>query len=43
MWRDEAPLNKMLKREAEHSDEIREETPDSPPVPEPKLYDVISA
>jgi heme-degrading monooxygenase HmoA len=43
LWRDEAALEKMRKREAEHLDEIREETPDLPPVAQPKMFDVISA
>jgi heme-degrading monooxygenase HmoA len=43
LWRDEAALNAMRKREEEHLDEIRQESPDLPPVPQPNLYDVISA
>ena len=43
LWRDEAALNAMRKREEEHIEEIREENPNLPPVPQPNLYDVISA
>jgi heme-degrading monooxygenase HmoA len=42
LWRDEAALNAMRKREEEHLVEIRKENPDLPEVPTPKLYDVIS-
>ena len=43
LWRDEAALDAMRKREQEHLEEIRQESPDLPPVPQPNLYDVISA
>jgi hypothetical protein len=43
LWRDEVALNAMQKREAEHLDEIREETPTLPDVPQPDLYDVTTA
>jgi quinol monooxygenase YgiN len=43
LWRDEAALNAMQQREAEHIDEIREELPDLPEVPQPNLYDVTTA
>ena len=42
LWRDEAALNAMQKREAEHLDEIRKEAPTLPDVPQPNLYDVIT-
>jgi heme-degrading monooxygenase HmoA len=42
LWRDEAAMNAMRKREEEHLVEIRKENPDFPEVT-PKLYDVISA
>jgi hypothetical protein len=31
------------KREEEHLDEIRAESPNLPPVSQPKLYDVVTA
>jgi len=43
LWRDEAAMQAMGKREAEHLVEIRNENPDLPEVAAPKLYDVISA
>jgi heme-degrading monooxygenase HmoA len=43
LWRDEAALSAMRKREEEHLDEIRAESPNLPPVPQPKLYDVVTA
>jgi|SRR3954464_4136304 quinol monooxygenase YgiN len=43
LWRDEAAMNAMMKREEEHLVEIRNENPDLPEVATPKLYDVISA
>ena len=43
LWRDEAALKAMQKREEEHLEEIREETPNLPPIPQPDLYDVTSA
>ena len=43
LWRDEAALDAMSKREEEHLDEIRAETPNLPPVPQPNLYDVTTA
>jgi heme-degrading monooxygenase HmoA len=43
LWRDEAALNAMQKREAEHLDEIRKETPSLPEFPQPNLYDVTTA
>jgi hypothetical protein len=43
LWRDDAALAAMRKREEEHLDEIRAEAPDLPPVPPPNLYDVTTA
>jgi hypothetical protein len=43
LWRDEATLKAMQQREAEHIDEIREEIPNLPEIPQPKLYDVTTA
>jgi heme-degrading monooxygenase HmoA len=43
LWRDEPALNAMRKREEEHLDEIRAESPNLPPVSQPKLYDVVTA
>ena len=43
LWRDEAALDAMRQREAEHLDEIREETPELPEVAPAQIYDVISA
>jgi len=43
LWRDEAALKSMQKREEEHLEEIRAENPNLPPVPQPTLYDVTSA
>ena len=43
LWRDEAALEAMQRREKEHLDEIRAENPNLPDVETPKLYDVISA
>jgi heme-degrading monooxygenase HmoA len=43
LWRDEGALNAMRQREVEHIDEIRQEVPNLPEVPQPKLYDVTTA
>jgi nicotinamidase-related amidase len=43
LWRDEPSLDAMRRREAEHLDEIRAETPDLPAVPAAVIFDVISA
>ena len=43
LWRDEASLAAMRRRQEEHLDEIRNEMHDLPHVPPAELFDVISA
>jgi hypothetical protein len=43
LWRDDASLDAMRERQAEHLDEIRDEMQHLPHVPPAELFDVIKA